>query len=101
MNMILATLLSATISSLLLYILNNRICGVFRTIQVDLRKLSNRNRRILSFLGFVLSIFVVVFLRISLQINSAISGIILGILGSIIDTCFDNNIIENFIESKS
>ncbi|MEG1410164.1 MAG: hypothetical protein RSD36_10025 [Terrisporobacter sp.] len=100
MKMIIATLLSAAISSLLLYILNNKICGIFKEIQRDLRNLSNKTRRILRFSGFILAISLSVFLSIRLDISDVKCGIILGFLISIVDTCFENNVIENIIESN-
>lgn len=71
-----------------------KICGVFEPMQRDLGNLSNTNRRILSFAGYVLVILITAFLKVSLGISSIICGLILGFLGSIIDTCFRNNIIE-------
>ncbi|MCR8746839.1 hypothetical protein [Romboutsia lituseburensis] len=99
-TMVITTLLSSVISSLLLYILNTRIWGIFKPIQRDLSSLSNLTRRILSFAGFLLAIFITIFLRISLNISGAGSGLILGFLGSIVDTCFRNNIIENNLENN-
>ncbi len=92
--MIIATVLSSATFSFLFYILNYRICGVFEPMQRDLGSLSNVNRRILSFAGYVLVILITAFLKVSLGVSSIICGLILGFLGSIIDTCFRNNIIE-------
>lgn len=71
-----------------------QICGVFEPMQRDLGNLSNTNRRILSFAGYVLVILITAFLKVSLGVSSIICGLIFGFLGSIIDTCFRNNIIE-------
>lgn len=65
-RMIIATLLSAGIFSFLFYILNNKICGIFKPIQRDL-----------------------------INLNKISSGLILGFLGAMQDTCFKNNIVEN------
>lgn len=65
-RMIIATLLSAAIFSFLFYILNNKICGIFKPIQRDL-----------------------------INLNKISSGLILGFLGAMQDTCFKNNIVEN------
>ena len=71
-----------------------KICGVFEPMQRDLGNLSNTNRRILSFAGYVLVILITAFLKVSLGVSSIICGLIFWSLGSIIDTCFRNNIIE-------
>lgn len=93
--LIIATLLSAAIFSLLFYLLNDRICGIFKPIQRDLGKLNKGTRRILNFAGFILAILISVYLRIILDLSAFSTGLILGFLGGIIDTCFSKNIVEN------
>ena len=97
---IIATLLSALIFSFLLHTLNSRRWGVFIPTQSDLGNLSNTNRRILSFAGYVLAILITTFLRVSLGISGVVSGLVLGFLGALIDTCFRDNIIENITKEN-
>ena len=97
---IIATLLSALIFSFLLHTLNSRVWGVFIPMQRDLGNLSNTNRLILSFAGYVLAILITTFFRVSLGISGVVSGLVLGFLGALIDTCFRDNIIENITKEN-
>ena len=94
-RMIIATLLSVAIFSFLFYILNNKICGIFKPIQRDLINLNKGTRRVLNFAGITLAILISVYLRIVLNLSEISSGLILGFLGALQDTCFKNNIVEN------
>ena len=96
--LIISTFLSGVIFSFLLHILNNKIRGVFIPMQRDLDNLSNTNRRILNFAGYVLAILISIFLRVSLGIDGIVSGLILGFMMSIVDICFRDNIIDNIMK---
>ena len=87
--------LSNLICSFLLNILNKNMWSVFNVIRKDLNKLTNKTRGILSFLGFILAIFIAVMLKIVLNINSFENGLVLGFLLAVKDTCFKYNIVEN------
>lgn len=99
-KVIIATLLSSATFSSLFYILNHRIYAIFEPMQRDLDKLSNINRSILSFIGYILSILITVFLRVSPGVSSITCGLILGFLLALIDTCFRNNIVENIMKKN-
>ncbi|WP_042274554.1 hypothetical protein [Faecalimicrobium dakarense] len=94
-GMIIATILSRLIFSFLFYILNYKTCGVFESMQRDLGKLSNINRRILNFAGHALAISITVLLGIRLGISRVVAGLILGFLSALIDICFGDSIIGN------
>lgn len=98
--LIIVTLLSGMIFSFLLHILNQNICGIFVSMQRDFDNLSNKNRCILNFIGYVLAILISVFLRVTFDINGVVGGVILGFLMALVDTCFGQNIIGN-ITKKS
>ena len=74
--------------------INNNMWSIFNEIRKDLGKLSNKTRRILSFLGFLLAILITVLLNVMLNITSFVQGLILGFLLSINDTCFKENDME-------
>lgn len=88
---IIVTILSAVIFSFLLHILNQSIWGIFVPIQSDLGNLSSTNRRILNFVGYILSILIYVLLRASFNISDLVCCVILGFLMALIDTCFRDN----------
>ncbi len=98
---IIVTFLSGIFFSFLLHILNQKIYAIFDSIQRDLNKLCNINRRILNFICYLSAILISVLFRIILNFNDVIQAFILGFLLAIIDTCFRNNIIENSINNKN
>ena len=88
---IIGIILSGLICNYLLNFFNNNMWSIFNEIRKDLGKLSNKTRRILSFLGFLLAILITVLLNVMLNISSFVEGLILGFLLSIKDTCFKEN----------
>lgn len=88
---IIGVMLSGLICSYVLNFLNNNIWSIFNEIRKDLGKLSNKTRRILSFLGFLLAILITVLLNIMLNISSFVEGLMLGFLLSVKDACFKEN----------
>ena len=88
---IIGIMLSDSICSYLLKVLNNNMWSVFNEIRKDLDKLSNKTRYILSFIGFLLAILITVLLNDMLNISSFGQGLILGFLLSVKDTCFKEN----------
>ena|SRR5699024_3973122 len=91
---IIGVMLSGLICSYLLNFFNNNMWSIFNEIRKDLSKLSNKTRRILSFLGFLLAILITVLLNVMLNISSFVEGLILGFLLSVKDTCFKDNDME-------
>lgn len=88
MSTIIGTMLSYSVCTYLLNILNNNMCSVFNEIRKDLDKLSNKTRYILNFLGFFLVISISVLLNYILNINYFGQGLIIGFLLSVKDICF-------------
>lgn len=99
-RIITGSILSGLICSFLLNVLNNKIWGIFKPIQKDLGKLTNKTRRILSFSGFLLTASITVLLSIRLNINYFEAGLILGFFNSIKDLCFKENIVENIMKTS-
>lgn len=97
-RVIMATLLSGAIFSFLFYILNEKICGIFKQIQRDLINLNKGTRHALNFAGFILAILISIYLTIMLNLSEISTGLILGFLNAIKDTCLKNNVVENIID---
>ena len=96
-RVIIVTLLSGAIFSFLFYILNDKICGIFKPIQRDLININKGTRQILNFTSFILAILISVYLTIMLNLSEISMGLILGFLNAIKDTCLKNNIVENLV----
>lgn len=86
------TILSCIVFSFLLHNFNQRICGLFISMQKDLDKINKINRRILYFMGHMLSISISVNLALRLKLSSIEYGLILGFLIAIVNICFESNI---------
>lgn len=97
---VIVTILSGVFFSFLLHNLNDNICKIFMPIQRDLGNLSIANRRILNFLGYVLSILISVLLRVIFNNSSVVWCVILGFLMALVDTCFGDNIIDNITKKN-
>ena len=96
-RVIIVTFLSGLIFSFLFYILNDKICGIFKPIQRDLININKVTRHVLNFTGFILAILISVYLTIMLNLSEISTGLILGFLNAIKDTCLKNNIVENLV----
>lgn len=90
--MIITTILSRLIFSFLLHLLNYKIIGVFDSMQSDLAKLSNRNRRIIYFAGHGLAMAITVLIWVKFGISYVLTGIILGFGSALVDICFGDSI---------
>ncbi len=88
---IITTILSCMVFGFLLHNFNQRIWGIFISIQRDLGKINKTNRRILYFMGYILAISIAVNLAFCLRLSNVEYGLILGFLIAIVNICFGSN----------
>lgn len=86
------TILSCIVFSFLLHNFNQRIWGIFISMQRDLGKINKTNRRILYFMGDILAISITVNLAFRLGLSNVEYGLILGFLIAIVNICFESDI---------
>lgn len=95
------TILSCMIFSFLLHNFNKRVWGIFISMQRDLGKINKINRRILYFMGYILSISITVKLVLRLGLSNVEYGLILGFLMAIVNICFESNIKKDTIKKDN
>lgn len=94
---VITTILSCMFFGFLLHIFNQRICGIFISIQRDLGKINKTNRCILYFMGYILAISITVNLAFCLRLSNVEYGLILGFLIAVVNTCFGSDVKKDII----